>query len=223
MKHFFLEAREDLKIVLPEELLDLLPKKISLFTTIQHIGQVDNLKTQLSKNGIEVDTPSLTHTAYPAQILGCSIKKLYDNSYAYLYVGDGGFHPKALVLKNNKKVFAYNPFTKDIKDYSIEDVTSMVRKRKAGLVKFYSSKEIGVLITTKPGQNRLKRAEKLKELFPDKNFYLLISDTLDFQALEDFNYIECFVNTMCPRIGYDDSIKIFKPVINLEELDEKDW
>lgn len=223
MKHVFLEARDDIGIVLPEELLGLLPKKISLFTTVQHIGRVDNLKKQLSKKGVEVITHKLAHTEYPAQILGCSIKTLDEDSDAFLYVGDGEFHPKALVLKNEKQVFAYNPFSEKIREYSKDDVISMTRKRKAGLVKFHSSKEIGVLITTKPGQNRLKRAEKLKGLFPDKNFYLLVADTLDFQSLEDFNYIECFVNTMCPRIGYDDSIKIFKPVINLEELDEKNW
>ena len=223
MKQFFLEAKDDMTIILSKEIIGRLPKKVGLFTTVQHIDELKNIKKQLKKNNIQTITHNLTHTIYDAQILGCSIKKLDDDSNAYFYVGDGEFHPKALVFKNNKPVFAYNPYSKKIREYSKKDITNLLRRTKAGLVKFHSSKEIGVLITTKPGQNRLDRAKKLKKLFPDKNFYFLISDTFDFNSLQDFNYVECFVNTACPRIGYDDSIKIFKPVINLEELDGKVW
>ncbi|MBU4283524.1 MAG: diphthamide synthesis protein, partial [Nanoarchaeota archaeon] len=86
------------------------------------------------------------------------------------------------------------------------------------LIKFLSSKEIGVILTTKPGQEQLKEAFELKNKFKDKNFYFLIFDTIDFNQLENFPFIECFVNTACPRIALDDSIKIGKAIINLEDI-----
>lgn len=223
MKSYFFETKDDLEIILPDSLIKKLPNKITLFTTVQHIGEVPKITKQLELNKIQINTLKLKHTKYPAQILGCSIKKVDDDSNAFLYIGDGEFHPKALVLKNEKPVIAYNPYTQKIVNYLEKDIGDLIKKKNAGLLKFHTSTNIGVIITTKPGQNRLFRAKKLKELYPDKNFYLLISDTIDFNGLQDFNYIECFINTACPRIGYDDSIKIHKPVINLEEIDNLEW
>ena len=71
------------------------------------------------------------------------------------------------------------------------------------------------MITTKPGQNNLKKALELKA---DKNIYYFLDDTINFAELENFNFIDCWVNTACPRIAYDDSIKIAKPIINIGEL-----
>ena len=92
------------------------------------------------------------------------------------------------------------------------------KKQKGALMKFMSSKEVGVLISTKPGQYNTKKAHELETKFPDKNFYFLLFDTLDFAELENFPFIECFVNTACPRISYDEADKIIKPVINVDEL-----
>ncbi|PLW80673.1 hypothetical protein C0585_01380 [Candidatus Woesearchaeota archaeon] len=219
MKTVFFESKDDMEIIIPKDLIKVLPKKIIMFTTVQHVDQIESMKNQLED--IEVKTIKLSHTKHPGQILGCSIRKIEENCDAFLYIGDGEFHPKALVLKNDKPVYSYNPYSKDFK--SFEDADNLKKRQKAGLVKFHSSKEIGVLITLKPGQNRMKKAKELKELYPDKNFYFLMADTFDFGSLEDFNFLECFVNTACPRIGYDDNIKIFKPVVNIEELNNQEW
>ena len=88
------------------------------------------------------------------------------------------------------------------------------------LTKFVASYEIGVLLTTKPGQCQAKKAWALEEKYPDKRFYFLVADTFDFSDLENYPFIECFVNSACPRIGYDDSIKFRKPVVNIDELSE---
>jgi len=59
---------------------------------------------------------------------------------------------------------------------------------------------------------------RLKEQFPDKRFTFLLADTLDFAALEDFAFVEVFVNTACPRLGFDDAPRAFRPVLNLTDL-----
>jgi len=218
MKTVFIEAKHDEKITLPEDLIKKLPKETVLFTIVQFIGSVAGIKKQLEKSKIKVKLLKTRHSKYSGQILGCNIEKF--NSESFLYIGDGMFHPKALLLKNNARVFTYNPLTMKYSELTKKDAEDMVKKQKAGFVKFLSSREIGVLISTKPGQNRLKQAKLLKKKYPEKNFYFLIFNTLDFTQLENFNFIDCFINTACPRISYDDSDKIRKPMINIDDLRE---
>lgn len=218
MKTLFIEARSDKEITLPKDLVSSLPKTVALFTTVQFIYNVKGMIKQLESNNIKVVKMKPDHCAYDCQLLGCSIKKFEKPVDAFLYVGDGLFHPKALMLKNEKPVFAYNPFSDKHQKLGKEDIDMLKKKQKGALLKFYTSKEIGVLITTKPGQYKMSDAEKLRKKFADKNFYFLVADTIDFNSLEDFPFIECFVNTACPRIGYDDSIKLPKPVLNVEDL-----
>ena len=67
----------------------------------------------------------------------------------------------------------------------------------------------------------MKRALELEQEYPDKEIYFFLDNTYDFNSLEDFPFIDVWVNTACPRIGFDDSIKISKPVVNLEEVKKK--
>ena len=122
------------------------------------------------------------------------------------------------MLQSDKKVFVFNPFSKKFFKMGQEDVKKIKNKIKGSLIKFLSSSNIGVIITTKPGQMRLKQALALKEKYKDKNFYFLLFDTIDFQQLENFPFIECFVNTACPRIALDDSIRMEKPIIDVDYL-----
>jgi diphthamide biosynthesis enzyme Dph1/Dph2-like protein len=45
-----------------------------------------------------------------------------------------------------------------------------------------------------------------------------VADTLDFAGLENFPFVECFVNTACPRIGYDEWENLRKPIINADDV-----
>jgi 2-(3-amino-3-carboxypropyl)histidine synthase len=218
MKTFFVEARYQGKIELPAEIIGLLPKKIALFTTVQFLDSIASIKKQLEAKGKKVLLLKTEHTKYPGQLLGCSIKKFNEGFNAFLYIGDGMFHPQALMLKNKKPVFIFNPFSKKHSKLDEKDVEMMKSKNEGAKLKFMNSKEIGVLISTKPGQNNIKKAYELEKRFPEKNFYFLLFDTIDFGELENFPFIECFVNTACPRISYDEAEKIRKAVININDL-----
>jgi diphthamide synthase subunit DPH2 len=39
-----------------------------------------------------------------------------------------------------------------------------------------------------------------------------VCDTFDYSELENFNFIECWVNTMCPRVAEDIN------VLNVEDI-----
>ena len=104
------------------------------------------------------------------------------------------------------------PPTTKAEEVSLEIVQEL---EQSGLVHTALSRRL------KSGQQRMLMSRKLRSKFPDKEFYFFLYDTLDYQGLEDFPFIECWVNTMCPRIGYDDTNKIAKPIVNLGELGEE--
>jgi len=216
----FVEARYNNPVFIGKHVLKL-PEKIGLVTTVQFIGQIKKIKSELEKKGRKVFLGKGKHTKYNGQVLGCdvqaavSVEKKVD---AFFYIGSGLFHPTAISLKTKKDVFTFNPLTNKFNKMDKNQAEKINKKNKGALIKFLSSKEIGVIVTTKPGQEQLKKALGLKNKFKDKNFYFLIFDTIDFGQLENFPFIECFVNTACPRIALDDSIKISKAIINLEDI-----
>lgn len=216
MKTIFIESKYEKKIILPKKLIESLPKKVALFASVQFIDNIKLIISDIESTNRSVIKIKPNHCKYECQLLGCSIEKFKEEFDAFLYIGDGMFHPKALLLKNNRPVFVYNPFQDKFFEVDKGEVDNLRKKQKGALLKFYSSKEIGMLLTTKPGQYNLKDAEKLKNKYKDKNFYFLIADTIDFASLEDFSFIECFVNASCKRIAYDDGIKLPKPVIDIE-------
>ena len=203
---------------MPDELVNELPKKIVLFSSVQFLDGLEGAKKKIEKSGRKVLLLKTEHTKHPGQLLGCNIKEFKQDFDAFLYIGDGCFHPKALLLKNHKPVFAFNPLTGKYFKLEEKDVEDMKKKQKGALMKFMTSKEIGVLVSTKPGQNKLKQAQELEKRFPEKKFYFLVFDTIDFGELENFPFVECFVNTACPRFSYDEAEKIRKPVINIDDL-----
>ena len=220
MKYAYIETKYQGKVVLPKKFLKTLPKHVALFTTIQFVYQIESIKKQLEKEGVKVDLIKTKHTKKLGQMYGCNIEKFEGNFEAFVYIGDGLFHPKAIMLYNEKNVYAFDPFDGSSAVLDKKDAKSLEKKQRAALAGFLSSKVIGVLITTKPGQQFLKKALALKKKFPKKQFYFILFNIIDFQSLEDFSFVECFVNTACPRIAYDDTNKFRKPVVDVWELDK---
>ncbi|MBR9676603.1 hypothetical protein GOV04_00490 [Candidatus Woesearchaeota archaeon] len=216
MKTVFIEAKAKVKVDF-SSVLEQLPKKLVLATTVQFIDQLDSMKKQLIDAGINVSLLKGTRQTTLGHMLGCTKT---NNTGPFLYVGDGLFHPKQLLYQTKAEVIVFNPYNEQLTILDQKIVESMNKKVKAGLVKFYSAKNVGILVSTKPGQNELKKAIELKKTIEekDKSAYILIDDTFDFDSLENFNFIDVFVNTACVRVGVDDSIRLPKPVLNIEDL-----
>lgn len=213
-----MEARYNGGVDVPDELVRLLPAKVALFTSVQFLGSIKSAAKKIEGQGKKVILIRTEHTKHAGQLLGCNIKEFKEDFDAFLYIGDGLFHPKALMLKNNKPVFVLNPFSKKYFKLEEKDVKDVKKKQRGALLGFMSSKEVGVLISTKPGQYNIRKAYELEERFPEKNFYYLVFNTLNYSELENFPFIECFVNTACPRISYDEAYKFRKPVINVDDI-----
>lgn len=206
----FIPAKYQKKITIPKEIIKKLPKSLALFSSIQFIDQLNDIKKFLEEKGLKIYLFESQNYYYsgkksqPGLLIGCNMSKFEGDFDAFLYIGDGVFHPNILLFNNNKDVYVFNPKILSLQklDRSIKNKVEM--RKKGNLIKFYSGKNIGVLISTKPGQNYLKQALMLKKKFQEKRFYFLIFDNIEFNQLENFNFIDCFVNTACPRIGLED-------------------
>lgn len=224
MKMFFIETKAKVGIDFPAKLAGKLPRRICLAASVQFVDKLPQLQQQLGKNGKAVSLLKARHSKHVGQILGCGYSKMeFDaaNTDAFLYIGDGMFHPEALLLGSNKDVYCFDPFTKEFRKLGREWAERIRKKEKGALLAFLNSDRIGVVVTVKPGQLgvqvSLKNIFSLQQKFPEKKFYYLVCDTIDFQQLRNFPFIQCFVNTACHRM-MDDYDKFPKPVINIEEV-----
>lgn len=209
MKTIFIETKYSGEIDFSKINAEKLPEKIGLAATVQFVDYLTEAKKYLETKGKKIFIGK-GKQKYPGQVLGCeqsSALELSNKVNAYLYIGDGRFHPVGIALKTKKDVFTFNPFSNEFKKIERKEIEIIERKRQGQLAKFYSSKEIGVIISTKPGQNRLEQAKKLAKKFPDKNFYYILFDNVDYSQLENFNFIQSWINTACPRIE-EDMVKI---------------
>ncbi|MBW3012526.1 2-(3-amino-3-carboxypropyl)histidine synthase subunit [Candidatus Woesearchaeota archaeon] len=170
--------------------LDKMPKKLGLVTTVQYVDDLPRVKEYLDSKGKEC--------IVIGKILGCDAiiaEKYKDKVDAFLYIGSGRFHPIEL-LHIGTPVFLSNG----------EQLVIEERKIKGMLAKFYSSNDIGVIISVKQGQCHMDWAEELKKRFPEKTFYFFAASTIDYTQMENFNFVQAWVNTACPRIA--DDIKV---------------
>lgn len=218
MDLYHVEARYQEIVKLPEEFIAKLPKEVVMFTTVQFLDSKKAIVKQLNDAGITVSGVRARHTRYEGQILGCSTTKFDTDAKNYLYIGDGLFHPKALVLRNDVKVFMYDPKTGEDAWLDPNSVDSIRKKVKTNFMRFLTANNVGVIITLKPGQNKEYMTKKLEEQYPDKNFYYFVDHTINFQSLVDFPFVDMFLNTMCERIGSDDMDVQGIHILNIEDL-----
>ena len=232
-KTIFMEAPWDGEIVLGKEFIDELKnravKKVALFASVQFL-HLDGVIEKISSMGIEVLTTRAKRTNAQIQVLGCDA---YHDSYkediigesdAIVYIGDGLFHPKAIVLsqresKNKKDVIIWDPVSVKMRILTAKTVEAQVKKTIANLKRFIAARTVGVIVTLKPGQQYMDIAKKLKEHLKSqgKECYIFVDDFIKLEQFENYPFIEAWVNTACPRIGLDDHVHASKPLINSRE------
>jgi 2-(3-amino-3-carboxypropyl)histidine synthase len=221
-----LDAKWDGELKLTKTLKDHLKKtkikSIDLFASTQ-FAEIENLLKEFKKLKIKVNIQKAKRTNKPLQILGCDC---YPDSFEktlksdmILYLGDGMFHPKALILAVDRPITIFDPISDKIKVVDRKDLQRELNKKKANLKIYLNSDKIGILVTIKPGQQYFLAAKKLKQQLEkeDKNAYIFIDDTLNPSHYENYPFIQCWVNTACPRIGTDDIVNINQPMINLRD------
>ncbi len=236
MHTIFIDVKYKGEIKLPAKALKKLQnyKTLALYTTTQFKHKIQDIEKQLKKQGIKVISSQPQRTSNKYQILGCDVyhnnlnlnKKQEKNINAFLYIGDGRFHPNALLFaeqdsKKPRDIIIFNPTSKKLEILNQKDIKKILQKKQANIARFYAADNIGILVTTKPGQSHTHYTDKLEKKYSNKNFYKFITDIIDFQEMENFPYIQCWINTACPRIALEDALNTQHALINPEDVLEK--
>ena len=206
MELIFIDAKYKKKVKLGN-IIKKLPKKIGLITTIQFVDSIKDMKKELENENFEVFISKGIQENY-GQLLGCESSaalSINKNVEAYLYVGTGKFHPINVAMQTEKTVFTFNPFTKEFETMDKKHIEKIKSRKTGAMLKYLNSENIGIIVTTKPGQCDFDKAIKLKKklIKNGKNAFIFMDNTYNLQSLEDFNFIEAWVNTACPRIVED--------------------
>lgn len=189
-----------------------LPKIIGLITTIQYTNSLNKIKDYLEKNKkrVLIAKRSKSEILEKGQILGCDVSaavKIQNKVQAFLYIGSGKFHPLQIALSLNKQkpIFLFNPSTEEFNRLNEKEIQKYKNRKRGQKLKFLSSNTYGILVSTKPGQNRLKQAIALKNKLEKekKKAYIFMFNTLDINQLENWPNIKCWINTACPGLSLE--------------------
>ncbi len=222
---YYIETRVDLDpIPLLSNILEKLPKKIGVVTTIQHVHTVENVKGFLEEKGFTVFIgKGKGRVKYDGQVLGCNFnvaKEVVSKVDCFIYIGSGNFHPLGVALATGKNTFIIDPMLNEVRD-AREIREKILRQRFVQIEKAMDAEAYGIIIGEKRGQRRMSLALKIKEKLEEygKKAYLIYSDEISPDALLPFRHLDAFVNTACPRVTIDDVGRYKAALLTPIELD----
>jgi len=194
--------QKNIDIRLDKSEISKLPKKLFLAYSIQYKHLAENIKKQLETNKIKIVNFQ--------QVLGCSKISNKDN-LPILLVSTGKFHAQNLFLQTP---ILYTLEENKIIKVDEKEIKKIRAHKKTALIKFLKAEKIGILVSTKLGQDNLGKAIRLKENLEKKGkqAYIFVSNNIDINQFENFD-IGAWVNTACPGLSMDSS-----SVINIDEI-----
>jgi len=204
MKTLYIPAKSKSKLdkSVINSISEKLPKDIAIAYSIQYKSQAEELK--------KIFKP-ISFT----QVLGCSRPKFPNSTKAILLISDGKFHATSLAFESGIPVYLLeNNKLNKIQD---KDIETLKKRQKSAYVRFLNSRQVGILVSTKPGQQRLKKARELKKKLSNSNkqSYLFICNNINTGEFENFSDIQSWINTACPRMDMNDA-----RVVNINSIDQ---
>lgn len=228
----FIEARADVSITdsLPRH-IDKLPDTVGILASIQYVGLIPQAKKMIEDSGRKaLVSEGDLRTRYPGHVLGCdcsAAERIIDSVKAFLFLGEGDFHPLAAAFGTDLELFVFNPVTGEMRN--IDNIRDrMLRKRFAAITTASEGERFMVIVCNKVGQNRTVEAKKVMQMLRDagKKAYMMALDEVSPEALAHYR-VDAFVNTACPRIAMDESARFDKPMLTIPEIEivlgHRDW
>ncbi|MEM2419965.1 MAG: diphthamide biosynthesis enzyme Dph2 [Candidatus Bathyarchaeia archaeon] len=196
-------------------------RRIGLATTVQHVQVLDEAKEVLVRAGKTVMVGDSGRLSYPGQVVGCdysNAKSIAEDVDGFLFIGGGRFHALGLALSTSRLVIVADPFEKRV--FSVSDeVERVVKQRWACIQEAQKAKTFAVLVGLKPGQKKLDEALAIKEKLEKsgKEAVLFAAREITPEMIVNFQTVDAYVNTACPRVSLDFSAKFGKPVLTMNE------
>ncbi|MBA7693514.1 hypothetical protein ES703_102100 [subsurface metagenome] len=203
METIFIPAKRKLSVNKKkiEEISKKLPENIAIAYSIQYKNIAFEVKKILSKDH------QITKLV---QVLGCSKLNFPKDTQAILLISSGRFHAVSLAIETNLPIYILE--RNKLRKISKNETEDYRKKQKASYLKFLNADKIGILISTKPGQENLRKALNFKNKLKDKKSYIFLADDININEFENFG-LDCWVNTACPRLDMDSNF-----IINIDKI-----
>lgn len=200
-------------------------KRIGIVTTIQHVHQLDEIKRFFEGQGknVVIGRP-YGFAKQMGQILGCDIgsaASIDREVDCHIYFGGGLFHPLGALYFTTKPFLMIDPFMNKVE--WLDHYREKHRKEERGkIMRSINAKRFGILVSTKNGQHNMALAQILKRKIEGGGYdaAILVSNTFDFDSLNNMLEFDAFVNTACPRLTTDDNERLRKPLLSANNLNE---
>ena len=207
----YMPLSQDADLAVLSAALPLLERRIvGLVSTAQHAHLLPEAAAFLEARGFEARIGGPTpRTPLRGQVLGCSYGAARETGAPeILFVGTGLFHPLGVALATGARVIAADPFTGQVE---VADPGRLLRQRFARIERAKGAATVGILLSTKTGQRRAVLARKLASLDPSRSVVIALEEVTP-DALVNLGF-DAYVNTACPRLAYDDSMRFPAPVL----------
>ncbi|UCF08211.1 MAG: diphthamide biosynthesis enzyme Dph2 [Thermoplasmata archaeon] len=219
----FIEAYSTLDVIpAVEKSLSQLKGTVGLVTTVQHINQLPKVKELLEKEGFKVVIgKGANRTIHNGQVLGCSLSSATSISGevdCFLFIGSGNFHPIGVAMATQKPVVIADPYANEVRE--VEELKNrLLRQRHGAITRAGEAVHVGILVSGKPGQQRLKLAANIKSLAEKygKKAYVLLLNEIHPDKLSTFK-MDAYISTACPRIAMDDYHMYSVPILTPYEF-----
>jgi len=208
MKTYFIQAKSKKKFNKENFLkqISILPKNIAICYSIQFKENAEKVK------GVLEEKCNITGFS---QVLGCSKPKFSEETQAIVLIGEGKFHSVSLMRESGIKTYLYS--NEELYEVLSEDVEKLEKKKRGAYLNFLNQNEVGILISTKPGQQRFENALKFKKSLKNKKSYLFLANDINISEFENFG-LKSWLNTACPRMDLNsEGIINLRDLINLEQ------
>jgi 2-(3-amino-3-carboxypropyl)histidine synthase len=201
--------------VLENALPFLKERTVGLVTTVQHVHLIPAIEAFLHAKGINgIVAEGGGRTPNRGQVLGCNFAAAKaTGADEILFVGTGLFHPIGIALATHARVIALDPLTGTAQEVTGD---TLMRRRFAVMEKARGAKTVGIIVSTKSGQQRMELARRLASLSPGA--VIVTMREVNPDELLNLGFT-CYVNTACPRLAYDDQVRFPVPVLSPEEFE----
>lgn len=209
---YYVEWRKEANIPKILEVISSLAeqKKVCFATTVNFRWTVDEVR----KIPNVVVGKGSWRIRYPGVVLGCDTTSCNVEADVNVFLGDGHFHPMAIWVNTRRPTYVVTP-QGDMVEVNYERVL----RRRLALIGALEGKRVGIIVSSKVGQNRRDLALYLARLARERGYtpHLYVSDYIDPLYLlglpDDF-----YVYTGCPRVPIDDAERYEKPLLTPEEF-----
>lgn len=217
MKVMFVEGKSSQSLLPVADQISKIKGRIGLVTTVQHAHKLNEVKEVLGDRAV-IGRHGL-HCVCDGQVLGCDVgsaASINNRVDCFVYIGTGIFHALPLVVLG-RPVYVANPFSGKVAKIGEEDAKRYLAGKAARASKVLSVHRVGILVSIKPGQNKIAQAKSLKRKLEKsgKDVFLFFGDLVIPDELLNFPDIEAWVNTACPRLAED---SFSKPVANIIDM-----